>query len=576
MVNKSGKFAGTALTASLAAALVLTTATGGYSQQPAAQPKAAIPNFPIPDNFAGVAGSASEVARIAGVCGPNRNAADGYSPTPAFPGQTKAPIVKGTQGYAVESIAKIERPWGMAFLPNGKMLVSFRNGGMRIVDTKGVVSEPIANVPQMVMPRLGSGMYGVVTDKDFAKNRTIYFAYHTRMAGDAAAMGRVASARLSADEKSLTDVKVLRESVEMQPRAILQGRDGKLYVFSGDVTDTGVSTQNMMSQAGKVLRLNTDGTVPSDNPFVGRADVNPAIWANGYRDIHSAAVHPRTGEVWAVENVPRGGDEIDIYRKGKNYGFGVISYGRQNNGAWINGGKTAQEGMEQPVYYWNPSIAPSGMMFYTGSKFPGWRNNLFVGGMSGMQVSRLILDGEKVVGEEKLLMDRCQRIKVIDQGPDGNIYILTDQMPPLDNEILRLVPARTPPEPKQPAPGAPIPTPQPGPGAPARAGGAPAAAAGREATPAPAPAAAAAPPAVNLTPAELAAGQAAFKRVCAGCHGAQGQGNFGPAIAGRTDVTEITRVIVSGQGAMPPFGSDSISNADRDAVAKFIGTLRNP
>ncbi len=572
MVNKSGKFAGTALTASLAAALVFTTATGGYSQQPAAQPKAAIPNFPIPDNFAGVAGSAAEVARIAGLCGPNRNAADGYAPAPATPGQTKAPIVKGTQGYAVETVAKIERPWGMAFLPNGRMLVSFRNGGMRLVDAKGVVGEPIANVPQMVMPRLGSGMYGVITDKDFAKNRTIYFAYHTRMAADPAAMGRVSSAKLSADEKSLTDVKVLREGVDIQPRAILQGRDGKLYIFSGDVTDTGANTQNMTSQLGKVLRINTDGTVPADNPFNARADVNPAIWANGYRDIHSAAVNPRTGEVWAVENVPRGGDEIDIYRKGKNYGFGVISYGRQNNGAYINGGKTAQDGMEQPLYYWNPSIAPSGMMFYTGSKFPGWRGNLFVGGMSGMQVSRLVMDGEKVVGEEKLLMDRCQRIKVIDQGPDGNIYILTDQMPPLDNEILRLVPARTPPEPKQAPAGAPIPTPQPGPGerpAPARGGAAAPAAPAPGRGPVPAPAAA-----VNITPAELAAGQAAFAKVCAGCHGPQGQGNFGPAIASRTDVTEITRVIVSGQGAMPPFGSDSISNADRDAVAKFIGTLR--
>ncbi|MEI7932807.1 MAG: PQQ-dependent sugar dehydrogenase, partial [Alphaproteobacteria bacterium] len=489
-------------------------------------------------------------------------------------------IVKGTQGYAVESVAKIDRPWGMAFLPNGHMLISFRNDGMRTVDQKGVVSEPIANVPQMVMPRLGSGMYGVIADKDFAKNRTIYFAYHTRMAGDAAAMGRVSSARLSADEKSLSDVKVLREGVDIQPRAIVQGKDGKLYAFSGDVTDTGQNTQNMMSQLGKVLRINTDGTVPADNPFVGRADVNPAVWANGYRDIHSAVVHPRTGEVWAAENVPEGGDEIDIFRKGKNYGFGVISYGRQNNGAYINGGKTAQDGMEQPLYYWNPSIAPSGMMFYTGNKFPGWKNNLFVGGMSGMQVTRLVMDGEKVVGEEKLLMDRCERIKVIDQGPDGNIYILTDQMPGYDNEILRLVPARTPPEPKQPVPGAPIPAAQPGPGAPARSGGAAAPAAagapGRgPAAPAPAPApSAAAAPAVTLTPAELAAGQAAFARVCAGCHGPAGAGAYGPPIAGRTDVAFISQVIVNGAGAMPPFGSDSISNADRDAVAKFVGTLK--
>jgi glucose/arabinose dehydrogenase len=449
----------------LSAILALAPSVNAWAQQPAAAPApAAIPQFPIPADFAGVAGSASEVARIGALCGPNRNAADGYAPAPAFPGQTKAPIVKGTQGYAVETIAHIDRPWALAFLPDKKFLVSFRNGGMRTIDEKGAISDPIANVPQMVMPRLGSGMYGVILDRNFARNRTLYFGYHTRLAGDAEAMGRIASAKLSADDKSLTDIKTLREGADIQPRSITQGRDGKLYIFSADITDTGRFTQNMTSQLGKVLRINTDGTIPNDNPFVGKSDVNPAVWANGYRDIHSSTINPATGELWAVENVPRGGDEIDVYRKGKNYGFGVISYGRQNNGAWINGGKTAQDGMEQPLYYWNPSIAPAGMMFYTGSKFPQWKNNLFVGSLSGMQITRLVMNGEKVVSEEKLLMDRCERFKTIDQGPDGNIYILTDQ--PDKNELLRLVPARTVPEPRLPTPGAPIPPVQNIPGAP--------------------------------------------------------------------------------------------------------------
>jgi len=547
--------------AALLAATALGGASGSWSQQPA-QPRPPIPQFPVPDNFAGVAGSAAEVARITGLCGPNRNAGDGYAPIPAFAGQTKAPIVAGTQGYTVESFAKIDRPWGMAFLPNGKMLVSFRNGGMRIVDKKGALSEPIANVPEMVTPRLGSGMYGVIADKKFSSNRIIYFAYHTKMAGDAAAMGRVASAKLSKDEKSLTDVKVLREGADMQPRSITQGKDGRLYIFSADVTDTGANTQNMMSQLGKVLRINTDGTVPKDNPYIGRDDVNPAVWANGYRDIHSSVVNPRTGELWAVENVPRGGDEIDIYRKGKNYGFGPVSYGRQNSGAMINDGKTAQDGIEQPLYYWNPSIAPAGMMFYTGAKFKGWKNNLFVGGMSGMQVARLVMDGEKVVGEEKLLMDRCQRIKAIEQGPDGYIYILTDQMPPLQNEILRLVPAKAPPAPRMPEPGAPIPVPQPGPGA-------------RPAAAAPAaPAAATTPPtaAVLATPEDLALGAAAYGRACASCHGAQGEGGVGPRVAGRTDAAAIATVIRDGAGAMPPLAS-AVSPAEIDAITRHIARL---
>ncbi len=423
----------------LSAVLLLGTAAAGWSQQ-AAVP---IPQFPPAANYAGVAGSAAENARITALCGRNRNASDGYAPAPAFPGQTKAPIVQGTQGYAVESIAKIDRPWGMVFLPDGKMLISFRNGGMRIADTKGAVSEPLANVPQMVQPRLGSGMYGVILDRNFARNRTIYFAYHTKLAGDAQAMGRIASAKLSADEKSLENVKTLRQGVDIQPRAIVQGRDGTLLIASADITDTGMNTHKLDSQLGKILRINTDGSIPKDNPFLATANANPAVWAMGFRDIHSSVINPATGELWVVENVPKGGDELNVMRKGKDYGFGVISYGRQNNGAWINGGKTAQDGMEQPLYYWNPSIAPSGLMVYTGKAFPAWKNNVFVGAMSGMQVTRLAMNGEKVVSEEKLLLDRCQRIKVINQGPDGDIYILTDQMPPDQNEILRLVPAKT-------------------------------------------------------------------------------------------------------------------------------------
>jgi glucose/arabinose dehydrogenase len=429
----------TGLTAAVAMALV------GAAQ---AQPSAA-PQFAPGPGYAGVAGTAAETARITALCGANRNARDGYAPSPAFPGQTKAPLVRSKQGFAVEEVARIDRPWGAAFLPDGKMLVSFRAGGMRIVGRDGTVSEPLAGVPQIYQQRIGTGMYDLVLDRDFRKNRTIYFTYHTKAPTDPVALGRIASAQLSADETSLTGVKVLREGPDIQARRLVQARDGTLIAFSaGDLADVGPDPQTLSTQLGKALRINTDGSIPKDNPFLGARDANPAIWAMGFRDIHSAAVNPRTGEVWAAENVPMGGDEVNIFKAGKNYGFPVISYGRQNSGALINGGKTAQQGLEQPRYYWNPSIAPSGMLFYTGAALPGWKDSLFIGAMSGMQLVRLEVKGDRIVGEEKLLLDSCRRFKTVLQGPDGDIYLLTDESPPKQNAVLRLVPAKAAPAPK--------------------------------------------------------------------------------------------------------------------------------
>ena len=434
----------TQLRATAAATFLLALAPGAAGL---AQPAGAIPQYPPGPDYAGVAGSAAENARITALCGRNRNAEDGYAPTPAFPGQTRAPVVQGRQGYAVETVARIDRPFGMDFLPDGRMLVSFRNGGMRLVTRGGVVSDPIEGVPQVVQPRLGSGMYDVVVDRDFVRNRLIYFTYHTRFAQDAAAMGRIARGRLSPDGRSLQEVKTLREGADIQPRRVVQARDGTLLVMSaGDLADVGPDPQTLSSQAGKVLRINTDGTIPRDNPFASTPGADPAVWALGFRDIHAAIVDPASGELWVGENTPRGGDELNVVRRGRNYGLPVISYGRQNNGALINGGKTQQAGMEQPLYWWTPSIAPSGMARYTGRAFPGWRNSLFVGAMSGQQLVRLETKGERVVAEEKLLLDRCQRLKVVKQGPDGDLYLLTDEMAPKPNEILRLVPARAPPE----------------------------------------------------------------------------------------------------------------------------------
>ena len=221
------------------------------------------------------------------------------------------------------------------------------------------------------------------------------------------------------------------------PRRIIQARDGTLLVLSAEVASGGPNPQSLQSSFGKVLRINADGTIPKDNPFINNADADPALYAVGFRDQQGAALHPTTVELWAVENEPRGGDELNVIRSGKNYGFPVISYGRENNGTLINNGKTSEAGMEQPRYFWTPSIAPSGMIFYTGNKLPGWKNSIFSGGLSGLQLVRLELDGERVIAEEKLLRDRCRRIRDVRQGPDGLIYVMTDEE---NGEILRIGP----------------------------------------------------------------------------------------------------------------------------------------
>jgi len=370
-------------------------------------------------------------------CGIPRNAADEYRPTPAFAGQTRALRVSNRQPYKVEVVASgLDRPFALAFLPSGRILVTIRPGGMRTVAQDGSVSEPLAGAPTLTNPPRLGGMQDVILDRDFAKNRTLYFSYAVTAPGGSGMLGSIASARLAKDEKSLDNVKVLREGT-MLPRRIVQARDGTLLVLSAEVASGGPNPQSLQSPMGKVLRIAADGTIPKDNPFLKTSDADPALYAVGFRDQQGAALHPTTGELWTVENEPRGGDELNIVRAGRNYGFPVISYGRENNGNLINGGKTVEEGMEQPLYYWTPSVALSGMAFYTGDKLPGWKNSIFVGGLSGMQVVRLEIRDDRVVGEEKLLRERCRRFRDVRQGPDGLIYLITDDA---NGEILRLAP----------------------------------------------------------------------------------------------------------------------------------------
>jgi len=390
-------------------------------------------------------------------------------PKPAFPGQTGAPGKKSTGQFAVEVVSGgLASPWSLAFLPDGKMLVTESRGTMRIVNREGVHSG-VEGVPPVKMVA-AQGLHDVVLDPNFAHNRFIYFSYFAPPPGETAAywpevyaydhvfnvsvadrrrvrLGteQVARARLSDDETRLENVTVLLEGAE---RRLVFAPDGTLFAtgadrfrfYNGDLSGgrNGYETDLTIRKnfAGRVSRINTDGSIPKDNPFLNEPLVAPDVYAFGIRDPEGAAINPKTGELWEVEHGPAGGDEINIIRSGRDYGWPVISYGRQyTTGKPVGSGLTAKPGMEQPIYYWFPDIAPSGLMFYTGDRFPEWKGNLFAGSLKGHALIRLVLDGERVVGEEHLLTERNQRIRDVRQGPDGAIYLLT-----MDGSLLRLVP----------------------------------------------------------------------------------------------------------------------------------------
>ncbi len=332
----------------------------------------------------------------------------------------------------------LDHPWGLAFLPDGRFLVTEREGDMRIVSADGRKMRPLSGVPRVYNSGQG-GLLDVVLDPGFGRNRVIYFSYAEPSGGRAGTA--VARAMLDAPNNRLHDVQVI---FRQQPKSgggrhfgsrIVVARDGNLFITTGDRGER-ERVQDTSINRGQVVRIKPDGAVPADNPFVGRAGHRPEIWSYGHRNPQGAALHPETGALWTVEHGAAGGDEINRPLAGRNYGWPVISYGRHYSGGRIGIG-THGEGMEQPVFYWDPSIAPSGLTFYGGDKFPAWRGNLLVGALKYQLVSRLILDGDKVVGEERILDGIDERIRDVRQGPDGYVYLLTDSS---DGAILRLEP----------------------------------------------------------------------------------------------------------------------------------------
>ena len=372
--------------------------------------------------------------------------ANAPSQTPAFAGQTRAPEVSADVAYEVVTVAEgLDKPWAIAFLPDGRMLVTEKPGRLRIVNQEGQLSDPVSGLPE-VDARDQGGLLDVVLDTDYAQNKLIYWSY-AEPRGNGTNSTAVARGRLVEDGASarVTDVQVIfqqnpaMDSTKHYGNRLVFDREGHLLIALGErsIMAGRVQAQDMNSALGKVVRINRDGSIPADNPFVGQDGVRPEIFASGVRNVQAAALHPKTGQLWEIEHGARGGDELNIIEAGKNYGWPTITYGLDYSGQPIGEGLTAKAGLEQPAYYWDPVIGPSGMIFYQGDLFPAWKDSLFVGALRDKQLVRLTLDGDRVVGEERLLTDVNARIREVEQGPDGAIYVATDSA---EGKILKLVP----------------------------------------------------------------------------------------------------------------------------------------
>lgn len=376
-----------------------------------------------------------------------KNPPNGAGQKPAFAGQTRAPERKSGVAFEVVTIAKdLDTPWGLAFLPGGRLLVTERAGRLRIVAPDGTLSAAVAGLPA-VDARGQGGLLDVALDPGFASNGLVYWSYAEPREGGvnntAVARGRL----VDGPPPRLENVQVIfHQAPSLNSQLHFGGRlvfrpDGTLFVTLGErsITAGRMQAQRMDGLLGKIVRINPDGSIPKDNPFAGKEGVRPEIWSLGHRNVQGAALNPATGELWEVEHGARGGDEINIARAGKDYGWPTITYGIEYSGGPITGGIQQKDGMEQPRYYWDPVIAPSGMLFYTGDLFPAWKGNLFIGGLASQQLTRLTIDGERVVDEEHLLTDMAQRdrIRNVRQGPDGALYLLTDSAA---GRILKLQP----------------------------------------------------------------------------------------------------------------------------------------
>jgi glucose/arabinose dehydrogenase len=378
---------------------------------------------------------------------------------PAFPEQTRAPYHATAPFKVTTLIDNLHAPWSIAFLPSGKIIVTERlPGAMRILDTTGAVSEPVAGVSSVMSPAAKDiGLLDVALDPNFATNHRLFFTFFDYVDGTNSNTC-VARGRLDEKKGELTDVTVIFRAQPAMPSKrlggktggrIAFGRDGSLFIPIGDRSDSPPwdVAQRMDTHLGKIVHITADGAPAPDNPFIGKPGVLPEIWATGLRSQEGLAFDPRSGRLWENEHGPRGGDELNIIEKGKNYGWPVIVHGIDYPGTPIGEGITHKDGMEEPIYYWDPVIAPSGLAFYTGTLFPEWKNSLFVGGLRAAMLDRLTIVNDKVVAEEPLLTDLRARIRDVRVGPDGAVYVLTDSgtasmsaNTPPTSKLLKLTP----------------------------------------------------------------------------------------------------------------------------------------
>ena len=359
---------------------------------------------------------------------------NGTNQTPAFPEQTDAPAEPTDVSFEVLTVAAgLQHPWGMDFLPDGRILVTERDGRLRVVSPGGNLSAPVEGLPA-VDDRGQGGLLDVALHPEFASNQLIYWSFSEPQGrgqnGTSVARGRFvdgAAPRVDGAEVIFRQAPTLDSGLHFGSR-LVWSRDGTLFITMGDrsITAGRVQSQMLDSLIGKIARVNADGSVPADNPFAGRSGARPEIFSIGHRNVQAATLHPDTGELWEVEHGPRGGDEINIVRAGRDYGWPTIAYGIEYSGAPITGGITQRAGMEQPVYYWDPVISPGALTIYSGDLFPEWKGNFFIGGLGTQDLVRLSLDGERVTGEERLLRDLSERIRDVVQGADGALYLLTD------------------------------------------------------------------------------------------------------------------------------------------------------
>ncbi len=352
---------------------------------------------------------------------------------PVFAGQTRVAGIKTATPYDIKVLTSdLKNPWGIAVLPDGRLLITQKEGNMRIATTSGQLSEPITGILPVHWKEQG-GLLGITVDPQFAVNRMVYWTFSQDMPdGNLTA---VAKGKLSSDEHRIENAMVIYQATPAFASnlhyggRILFDKSGNLIISTGERSDlqTRPKAQDLNTSLGKVIRITKDGQPAAGNPFAGQAGARPELYSYGHRNVQSLAFNPATGDLWEAEFGPRGGDELNRIQPGKNYGWPLITYGIEYSGEKVGPGKTQQEGLEQPVYYWDPVLAPSGMTFYSSDSIPEWKNNLFISGLSSSHIARLVIKDNKVVGEERLLAKESQRFRDVVQGKDGALYSVTDQ-----------------------------------------------------------------------------------------------------------------------------------------------------